>query len=73
MNDKIAETMEEAYEPGQAQTKKWSVFVESDVVNFFTAHKIEKMTIEDGNGNKAKLSRTKDGGIKIDSTSSVIL
>jgi hypothetical protein len=66
-------TMEEAYEPERAQAKKWSVFVESDAVNFFTANKIEKMTIEDGNGNKAKLSRTKDGGIKIDSTSSVIL
>lgn len=73
MNNEIARTMEEAYEPEQAQVKKWSAFVESDAVNFFTANKIEKMTIEDGNGNKAKLSRTKDGGIKIDSTSSVIL
>lgn len=73
MSDETAKTMEEAYEPEQAQVKKWSVFVESDVVNFFTANKVEKMTIEDGNGNKAKLSRTKDGGIKIDSTSSVIL
>lgn len=73
MNNETVKTMEEAYEPEQAQTKKWSVFVESDAVNFFNANKIEKMTIEDGNGNKAKLSRTKDGGIKIDSTSSVIL
>lgn len=73
MSNEIAKAMEEAYEPEQAQIKKWSAFVESDAVNFFTANKIEKMTIEDGNGNKAKLSRTKDGGIKVDSTSSVIL
>ncbi len=73
MNKEIAQTMEEEYEPEQAQVKKWSAFVESDAVNFFTANKIEKMSLEDGNGNKAKLSRTKDGGIRIDSTSSVIL
>jgi len=73
MDNEVAKTMEEEYDPTQANVKKWSAFVESDVVNFFTAHKIEKMTIDDGNGNKAKLSRTKDGGIKIDSTSSIIL
>lgn len=73
MSNETVKTMEEAYEPEQEQVKKWSVFVESDAVNFFTANKIEKMTIEDGNCNKARLSRTKDGGIKIDSTSSVIL
>ena len=73
MSKEIARTMEEEYEPEKAQVKKWSAFVESDVVNFFTSNKIEKMTIEDGDGNKAKLSRTKDGGIRIDSTSSVVL
>ncbi|XOQ45219.1 MAG: FABP domain-containing protein [Clostridium sp.] len=73
MNQEATITMEEEFEPQRAEVKKWSAFVESDVVNFFTAHNIEKMTIDDGNGNKAKLSRTKDGGIKIDSTSSVIL
>ncbi|MFU0831480.1 MAG: FABP domain-containing protein [Oscillospiraceae bacterium] len=73
MNYEAAAAMEQEFEPERAQVKKWSAFVESDVVNFFNAHNIEKMTIDDGNGNKAKLSRTKDGGIKIDSTSSVIL
>lgn len=73
MSNEIATTMEDAYEPEQAQTKRWSAFVESDAVHFLTANKIEKMTIEDGNGNKAKLSKTKDGGIRVDSTSSVIL
>ena len=28
-------------------------------------NKIEKMSIEDGNGSKAKFTRTKDGGIKV--------
>ena len=73
MSEEKARTMEEAYEPDKSEIKKWSTFVESDVVNFFNAHQIEKMTIEDGNGNKAKLSRTRDNSIKIDSTSSIIL
>ncbi len=34
---------------------------------------IEKMTLDDGMGNKAKLSRLKDGGIKVECTSSNIL
>jgi hypothetical protein len=73
VGNETAKTMEEEYEPEQAQIKKWSAFVESDAVNFFTSNKIEKMTVEDGNGNKAKLTRMKDGGIRIDSTSSVVL
>lgn len=53
--------------------KSWSAFVERDVADFFTGNKLEKMTIEDGNGNKAKLGRTKDGGIKIEYTSTVMI
>ena len=53
--------------------QKWSGFVESIVVNFFDEHKIEKLLIEDGNGNKAKMSRTKDNGIKIEYSSTVIM
>ena len=53
--------------------KSWAVFVERDVADFFTGNKLEKMTIEDGNGNKAKLGRTKDGGIKIEYTSTVMI
>ena len=34
----------------------WDAFVQSTVVNFFNEHKIEKLTIDDGNGNKAKLA-----------------
>ena len=68
-----AKTMEEECEPDKANVKKWAAFVESDAANFFTGYKLEKMTIEDGNGNKAKFSRTKDNGIKVDYTSSVLL
>ena len=31
------------------------------------------MTIDDGSGNKAKFSRTKDDGIKVEYTSAVLL
>ena len=53
--------------------QQWAGFVESNVVNFFDEHKIEKLSIEDGNGNKAKLARTKDNGIKIEYSSTVLM
>ena len=53
--------------------KQWAGCVESNVVNFFDEHKIEKLSIEDGNGNKAKLARTKDNGIKIEYSSTVLM
>ena len=53
--------------------KQWAGFVESNVVNFFDEHKIEKLSIEDGNGNKAKLAKTKDNGIKIEYSSTVLM
>jgi len=59
--------------PGEARRQKWSAFVESDVVEFFDLHELEKMSIEDGNGNKAKLSRTKDNAVKVEHSSTVIL
>ena len=81
----IPETIETAAEaentpevscmPLEAQEKrqKWSAFVEGPAVDFFTGYKLEKMTIDDGSGNKAKFSRTKDDGIKVEYTSSVLL
>lgn len=51
----------------------WAGFIESDVVNFFTLHDLEKTTIEDGRGNKAKLTKQKDGGIKVEYTSTSVL
>jgi len=66
-------TMEEELFPEQSKRRNWAAFVESDVVAFFDGHELEKLTIEDGNGNKAKLQRTKENTIKVEYTSSVIL
>ena len=59
--------------PMAAKRRKWSAFVEGPAADFFTGYKLEKMTIDDGNGNKAKFSRTKDEGIKVEYTSAVLL
>ena len=66
-------TLEEALEPEKVKVKNWSPFIETEVVNFFNTYKLEKMTLEDGRGNKAKLARTKDNEIKVEYTSSVLL
>ncbi len=52
---------------------KWANFIESQVADFFVGYKLEKMSIEDGSGNKAKLSRTKDNNIKVEYTSTTTL
>ncbi|MDR0818267.1 MAG: hypothetical protein LBN43_01685 [Oscillospiraceae bacterium] len=52
---------------------KWTGFVETTLVDFFSAYKLEKLQVEDGNGNKAKLSVTKDNGIKIELSSISII
>jgi len=59
--------------PQKRTSGAWASFVETDVVAFFNNHDIEKMSIEDGNGNKAKLSRQKDDGIKVEYSSMTIL
>ena len=56
-----------------ACNNSWPYFLEHAAVDFFAGYKLEKMTIEDGDGNKAKFSRTKDQNIKIEFTSSVLL
>ena len=65
-------TMEEAYNPEGTRRKQWAAFVESTVADFFTNYELEKLSIEDGNGNKAKLSRAKEG-IKVEHSSTTIL
>lgn len=57
----------------KASRKGWVGFVEGEVVNFMTHHDIEKMTLDDGAGNKAKLTKLKDNSIKVECTSSNIL
>ena len=53
--------------------KNWVASVESDVVNFLQLNDIEKLTLDDGMGNKAKLSRRKDGSVFVECTSSNVL
>jgi len=69
-------SLEDAVNPERSQNArkmKWPAFIESDVVNFFNLNQLEKMTLEDGNGNKAKLTRQKDDGIKVEFSSMTIL
>ena len=67
------QTMEEEYNPEGAKRRKWADFASRQLVDFFIAHKLEKLSCEDGFGNKAKLSRTKDDEIKVESSSITIL
>lgn len=57
----------------QTSRKGWVSFVEGDVANFMNQHQIEKMTLDDGFGNKAKLLRQKDNSIRVECTSSSVL
>lgn len=62
------------FEPTENNNRaKWAQFVETQAVDFFSNAKLEKMTLEDGNGNKAKLAKTKDCGIKLEYTSTTML
>lgn len=79
MSDNSTDNFKELLEDNSSESQengnryKWSGFVESTAVNFFDQYKIEKMSLEDGNGNKAKLSRTKDNGIKIEYSSTILM
>ena len=59
----------------EEQTKKinWAGFVETTIVNFFQENELEKLSVEDGKGNKAKLTRQKDNSIKVEYTSTTTL
>lgn len=70
---KTLQEMTETAEKPKRDRKNWVAFVESDVVNFLTLNEIEKMTIDDGEGNKAKLTRRKDGSVYVECTSSNVL
>lgn len=51
----------------------WEAFIHGTVVNFFNEYQIEKLSLDDGNGNKAKLSKMKDCGIKIECSSTTTI
>ncbi|NLN65632.1 MAG: hypothetical protein GX144_09550 [Clostridiaceae bacterium] len=57
----------------QKQKISWAGFVETAIVNFFQEHELEKLSLEDGKGNKAKLSRQKENTIKVEYTSTTTL
>ena len=70
---KSIEEMMEGDQTQKRDRKNWVAFVESDAVNFMTLNEMEKMTLDDGSGNKAKLSRRKDGSVLVECTSSNVL
>ena len=55
------------------QKINWAGVVETTIVNFFQGHNLEKLLVEDGRGNKAKLARQKDNSIKAEYTSTTTL
>ncbi len=73
MSKDTAPTLDEVMNGKPERKVSWPAFVEADVANFFIEHDLEKMAVEDGNGNKAKLTRQKDNGIKVEYSSTTIL
>ena len=67
------QTMEEEYNPEGVSRRKWAEFVGTQLAAFFVDSKLQKLSCEDENGNKAKLSRTKDGDVKVESSSVTIM
>jgi len=59
--------------PEKRDRRSWVAFVESDVVNFLQLNDLEKVTLDDGAGNKAKLTRRKDGSVHVECTSTNVL
>lgn len=73
-NEKMLKEMtQNSNDSAKEARKNWVSFVENDVVNFLLLHDIEKMTIDDGAGDKAKLTRRKDGSVYVECTSSNVL
>jgi hypothetical protein len=56
----------------QEKKMKWSEFIETAVVDFFQAHDLEKLSVEDGKGNKAKMAKQKDSSLKVEYTTTTL-
>ena len=69
----IEEMTADAPKKEKRDRKDWVGFVESDAVNFLVLNGIEKMTLDDGEGNKAKLLRRKDGSVLVECASSNVV
>ena len=52
--------------------KNWPGFISGDVLTFFNKNGLEKMTLSDGNGNKATLTRQKNEEIKVETASTAL-
>ena len=52
----------------QPPKDNWESFVDGEVLNFFDLHDLEKLTLEDGHGRKAKLARQKNDEISIETS-----
>jgi hypothetical protein len=63
----------EGKEKQKVSRKSWVSFVEGEVVNSMNQWNLEKLTLDDGMGNKAKLTRRKDNSIFVECTSSNVL
>ncbi len=74
-NEKIhnLSELESSLEDSGEKRQSWAGFVETTAVNFFVECKLEKLNIEDGRGNKAKLVRQKDDTIRVEYTSTTTL
>ncbi len=74
MNDNENKSIEQFMNEDSKKKKvqNWPHFVENEVIAFFNTYGIEKMSIEDGDGGKAKLTRTRDNGVKVDLTSTSV-
>ncbi len=57
----------------EKQTLTWEAFVQGPAVNFFNEYGLEKLTLDDRNGNKVKLTKMRDCGIKIESSSTTTI
>ncbi|MCL1935277.1 MAG: hypothetical protein FWF57_02740 [Defluviitaleaceae bacterium] len=66
--EEILEDLDET----QKKNRNWNTFIGTDVINFFNKYELEKLSLEDGNGNKAKLTRQKNEEIKVETSSITI-
>lgn len=72
MNDLQEDIQEFLEEDEKKKHVNWPGFIGGDVLNFFNQNGIDKMMLEDGMGNKAKLTRQKNDEIKVETSSTTM-
>lgn len=58
---------------GKKTKEEWHKFINSDVLNFLVANNLDKITVDDGCGQKATIRINKNGEYKVQITSSETL